>query len=454
MDTEPRAGRRPRARSPRGFDVDTGAPGRSRRAQSLAIFAVFLLFVANALGLISLPGVLGGSLRINQALLDEIAQGVLPPALVHADFLVFLAVGGVLALLLPALPPIRASLLTVLAAAAPLYLAWALPVPPPLVPLEYSLLTILVLFTVNVLIAYFVETHARAAIVAAFGQYVPPPVVAAINRSPGNFSMAGTARDMTVMFCDIRGFSSMSERLEPRELAALLNEYLTAMTTVLQRHGATIDKYVGDAVIAFWGAPLEQPDHAHRAVAAALEMQRAVAALADTFAARGWPPLRIGIGINSGVMNVGNMGSRYRIAYTVIGDAVNLAARLEALTRLYDVAILISADTHAACPTILCREIDHVRVRGKDRTTRIFEPMPAQLWSARWAQLHQEALALYYAGDWARADQCLAVLEREGPSPGYYTAMRARIAQHACPTDFSGVITFNAELSYSLGDGR
>lgn len=428
------------------------ADSEFRLTRSLLILAVFALFVANALGLVSVHPGLNSAVRLNPAVLADWNGHQLPGPLLRADFIVFLIVGMLLALVLPALSPIRASALTLLTTAAPSYLAWISPQPAPLVPFEYSLLTILVLFTVNVLIAYFVETHTRQSIVAAFSQYVPPLVVAEISRQPRAFSMAGTARDMSVMFCDIRGFSTISEHLEPRELAALLNRYLTAMTTVLHSHGATIDKYVGDAVIAFWGAPLAQPDHAHRAVAAALEMQQRMAGVREEFVRQGWPPIHIGIGINSGVMNVGNMGSRYRVAYTVIGDAVNLAARLEGLTKLYDTAVLISAQTHAACPTILCREIDHVRVRGKDHTTRIFEPLSAVIWSTEWAALHQQALATYYAGDWARADLLFAELERTAPLPAYYAVMRARVASDRRPQNWSGIITFGGELSYTLND--
>src|SRR6185437_11061973 len=159
-----------------------------------------------------------------------------------------------------------------------------------------------------------------------FGEYVPPERVAEMRISGQSYSLEGESRELTVLFSDVRRFTAVSERLAPRELSAMMNLYLTEMTrTIHQTHG-TIDKYIGDAIMAFWGAPLAVPAHAREAVAAAIAMRDAMPALAPVFAARGWPELVIGIGVNTGTMSVGDMGSRFRKAYTVLGDAVNLAS--------------------------------------------------------------------------------------------------------------------------------
>ena len=362
----------------------------------------------------------------------------------------FLAVGALLAVLLPSLPPIAASLLTLSAMAPPFYIAWAYPVPPPLVPLEYTLLAILILFSVNVLSSYFVETHEKQKLVDAFGHYVPPALVAELSRQPEAFSMASEARDLSVMFCDIKSFSRISEELEPRELAEMINVYLTAMTDVLHGYGATIDKYIGDAIMAFWGAPVAQDDHATRAVNCALAMQLRMKSLREEFSQRGWPALEIGIGINSGVMNVGNMGSRYRIAYTVLGDAVNLAARLEGLTRAYRVAILVSAATKSATPDTRFREIDHVRVKGRGMAGRVFEPLTATTSESPHLQDEALALAAYDSGDWKTAVGRFQNLLEIDSSVFWYEVMLSRMARDTLPSDWDGIITFGGELNYSM----
>ncbi|MEX2480813.1 MAG: adenylate/guanylate cyclase domain-containing protein [Gammaproteobacteria bacterium] len=419
--------------------------------QSLLILTVFVLFAGHALGMVDFTTLSdGGPPMLNLQMLRALLDGRLPAAFTHADVLTFLGLGLILALVLPALPPVGASLVTLLAMAPPFYIAWAFPVPPSLVPLEYSLLTILVLFSVNVLSSYFVETHERQKLMAAFGQYVPPAVVRKISRRPEAFSMAGEARELTVLFCDIKRFTSIAEKLEARELALLLNHYLTAMTDVLHEHGATIDKYIGDAIMAFWGAPMPQDDHAARAIDAALAMQRRMISVRSAFIARGWPSIDAGIGIASGTMNVGNMGSRYRIAYTVIGDAVNLAARLEALTRFYAVDILVSAATRAACPAQSYREIDYVRVKGKAAPQRIYQPLADGRGEHAMLRTHAAGLAAYYAGDWDAARQCFDALRSDQASGRYYDVMLERMAHHEVPPDWDGIVSFGGASSYSM----
>jgi len=280
-----------------------------------------------------------------------------------------------------------------------------------------------------------------------FGEYVPRERVAQMRETGERFSMEGESRELTVLFSDVRNFTSVSERLPPRELSALMNAYLTPMTAVIHERHGTIDKYIGDAIMAFWGAPLPNPRHARDGVAAALGMQKAMVALSKGFVQRGWPPLAIGIGVNTGAMNVGDMGSAFRKAYTVLGDAVNLAARLEGLTKMYKVGILCGEATKAAAPDFRWREVDWVRVKGRDQAVGIFEPLPAddhfdvdeEL--ARW----HAALALYRGRQFAQAADGFAALAAANPSRGLYEVFRARCKDYedAPPApDWDGAMTF------------
>jgi adenylate cyclase len=255
--------------------------------------------------------------------------------------------------------------------------------------------------------------------------------------------MDGESRFMTVLFCDLRNFTGMSEKLDPKEVVKLLNEYFTVMTAVLHRHGATIDKYVGDSIMAFWGAPLPQENHAQRAVLAAFEMHSEMHKLSNLFHVRGLPTPTIGIGINSGVMNVGNMGSRYRIAYTVIGDPVNLAFRLQGTTREYGVSTIVGENTANAYPEMAFRKLDTVTVRGKTTGSNIFEPMglKAQLASAMMNKLdrHQEAIAVYYGSNSELAEELLEKLFRDYPDDPYYPAMLAKLMIQVLPSNQAGI---------------
>ena len=424
-----------------------------KRVKGTLLAAIFLLFVLNVIGVTSFHYDIAPQLDVHGNLALTLLRGGILGALLQLDFFVFLTAGIALTVALPALAPIAASLVTLLAAIPPFYVAYTSPLMVPIVPLEYALLTTLMMFSVNVLCSYFVETHAKQQIIDAFSQYVPPELVREISRHPEAFSMDGETREMSVLFCDIVHFSAIAEQLEARVLAAMLNRYLTEMTDVLHRHGATIDKYSGDAIMAFWGAPIQQRDHAVRAVHAALDMQQGMDHVRAEFGARNWPTLQIGIGVNSSTMHVGNMGSIYRVAYTVLGDAVNLAARLEALTRLYELGILISETTKAACDDVAYREIDHVRVKGKGHSTRLFEPLADGSVSAVDLARHAAALTAYYDGHWQTAADGFARMRQDGLSPAYCRTIIERMAASSndAPEGWDGIVRFGSDLAYSVG---
>jgi len=316
------------------------------------------------------------------------------------------------------------------------------------IPVAATLLMLAVLFAWNMLAGFLREGAAIRKLSSMFGEYVPPERVAQMRESGEPFSMEGVSRKLTVLFSDVRNFTSLSEKLPPRELSAMLNAYLTTMTQIIydHRHG-TIDKYVGDAIMAFWGAPEANPEHARGAVEAAMAMQQRMPGLMKEFAARGWPAFSIGIGINTGTMSIGDMGSKFRKAYTVLGDAVNLAARLEALTKEYGVGIIAGENTAAAVRSVAWREIDRVRVVGKARTVTIYEPVG----SARDAELaaelerHHRALALYRARNFDEAEAAFSALAEAHPTTRLYAFFRSRCAayrQSAPPVDWDGTTAF------------
>ena len=314
------------------------------------------------------------------------------------------------------------------------------------VPVAATLLMLAVLFGWNMLAGFMREERKIRKVSAMFGEYVPRERVAQMVESGERYSMVGESRTMTVLFCDVRDFTALSENLPPRELSGMLNAYLTPMTEIIHAHRGTVDKYVGDAIMAFWGAPIDNPNHARDAILAALAMQRRMSSLAEEFNKRGWPRLAIGVGINSGAMNVGDMGSEFRKAYTVLGDAVNLASRLEGLTKEYGVAVIIGEDARAAVPDIRCREIDRVRVKGRAHPVTIYEPLPeAEESTAGELAAWEKALLQYRERRFADAAASLAALASAHPATRLYAYFAQRCAMYAAarpPADWDGATNF------------
>ena len=346
-----------------------------------------------------------------------------------------LAIGILIAWAFTALSPLAAgalgagilALITVLAFGL---WSWGNFVMPFGVPVAFTLM----LYLAQLLYGYFIESRGKREISKLFGQYVPPELVEEMAANPQDISMEGESREMTVLFSDVRNFTSISEKLDAKELAAMINAFLTKQTGVVQRHRGTIDKYIGDLIMAFWGAPLPDKDHALNGVLTALEMQRAIRELDPEFEKRGWPKLHIGVGVNSGKMNVGNMGSEFRMAYTVMGDSVNLGSRLEGLTKEYGVGILISEDTRNLLPSDWAfREVDLVRVKGRGEPVAIYEPMgpKEELDPALRQDLarHRGAMKLYRAQQWDQAEQEFFNLMQSGRPHPLYELFVSRIME-------------------------
>jgi adenylate cyclase len=285
---------------------------------------------------------------------------------------------------------------------------------------------------VGLLAQYLTEARSRKQLKAVFGQYVPPEIVDEMSRNPGeNFSVEGESRELSVLFCDIRSFTTISESLAADELKKLLNYFFTPMTRIIFEQRGTIDKYVGDMIMAFWGAPVTDPGHPQHAVEAALAMLDKVVEMRPELSERNWPEINIGVGINTGMMNVGDMGSEYRRAYTVIGDAVNLGSRLEGLTKYYGVMLIVSETTAGGLDGIELRRLDRVKVKGKHEPVTIYEPVgkSAELPAERIDEISasNEALDYYFAGNWEKARAAFRLLLDSVPGCRLYTLYLERI---------------------------
>ncbi|MBG9388894.1 CHASE2 domain-containing protein [Caenimonas aquaedulcis] len=356
-----------------------------------------------------------------------------PDYAIGYDVTVVLLAGLVLAIGLPLLTATRAVLLSVVVIGLVvglnfyLYLGkgWVLP-------LATTLVMCLTAFALNMSYGYFVESRSKRELANLFGTYVPPELVDEMVKDPEAYSMKATNKELTVMFCDMRGFTKMSETMEPTQLQELLNAVFNRLTDIIRGNRGTIDKYMGDCVMAFWGAPVETAEHAHLAVKTAMEMANAVRKINEEHRAKGMPEIGIGIGLNTGTMCVGDMGSDIRRAYTVIGDSVNLGSRLEGLSKAYGVDIVVSETTRKIAPQFAWQELDRVRVKGKEQAVAIFWPLaPAdRLDKAHSDELKTWAALLkaYRAQDWDQCDLLLLNLQRMNAKKYLYELYSERVA--------------------------
>ena len=318
-------------------------------------------------------------------------------------------------------------------------------------PLAASVLMIGALYVFNMAYGYLVESRSKRQLAGRFGQYVPPEVVERILADPAKYNMEPKNAELTVLFADVRGFTGISETLKPEELREYINEYLTQMSSIIRgRYRGTLDKYIGDAIMAFWGAPVEDPQHARHGVLAALEMQRQGEALNAKFTARGWPALKIGVGVNSGTVRVGDMGSQMRLAYTAMGDAVNVASRIEGRTKSYAVGILVGKATCELVSDVVFREVDRIRVMGRDEPVTIYEPLGLAPQVGQNARAELElwncTLRAYRERQWDEAELNIANLVRMNPTCGLYRVYAARLTEKRRappPAGWDGVTAFD-----------
>lgn len=368
------------------------------------------------------------------------------------EFVLLVAIAVSMALLLPLVSPLFAAAGTLGLAAmvtTGTFIAWNSNL---ILPLASPLLLIVLIFMLHMTYGFFIESRGKRQLANLFGQYIPPELVDEMSESPQEYSLEGENREMTVLFSDVRGFTSISEGMDPKQLTQLMNALLTPMTRVIHKNRGTIDKYMGDAIMSFWGAPLADSEHARHALYAAMEMMHEIKIIQQDFKLRGWPDVNIGIGLNTGNMNVGNMGSEFRMAYTVLGDAVNLGSRLEGLTKNYGVNIIVSETTMAEIPEFVFRELDLVRVKGKNKPVAIFEPIGHKndLEESVTSELsiYKQALKKFRAQSWDEAELDFFNLTRLDPDRLLYQVYLDRVAFYRSEPpgdDWDGVFTHTSK---------
>ena len=376
-----------------------------------------------------------------------------PAYMLGAEVIWLLLIGITLSFLLPLFTPAKAILASVFVVnitAGLSLVAWQYG--NVLMPIANSLVMIALLFALNMSFGYFVESRTKRLITRLFGQYVPSELVDEMAKHPESVSMEGESREMTILFADVRGFTAISEGLDPKELSLLMNEFLTPLSRVIYKHRGTIDKYMGDCIMAFWGAPLPDKDHAHNAILAGVEMLATLQGLRPFLQERGWPEIQVGVGINTGRVSVGNMGSKMRVAYTVMGDEVNLASRLEGITKQYGVSIIVGQNTRDQVTNFLYRELDHVRVKGKDKPVAIYEPITLLSEASQFLQdevrLFHEVRRLYRKQDWDQAELQLMNLQRVSPETALYKVYAERVIyfrKNPPDADWDGVFVFQTK---------
>ena len=319
--------------------------------------------------------------------------------------------------------------------------------------ITYPLLNLILTYLGITGYRYMTEEREKKKVRGAFQYYLTASVVEQMLKNPEKLKLGGEKKDLTVLFSDIRGFTSISEHMTPEGLVRFLNEYLTKMTDIVFKYDGLLDKYMGDAIMAIWGAPLDQADHAHRACYAALDMVQELRVLQEKWAAEGLPYLNIGIGVNAGPMVVGNMGSDRRFDYTVMGDSVNLGSRLEGLNKVYGTNIIASEMTYERVrEEILGRELDSVRVKGKDQPVKIYELLTrrnqASADQKALTEKFHSALTEYRQGNWNQGIAAFQFILSNDPKDGpakLYMERCAVLKENPPPEDWGGVYTMTTK---------
>jgi adenylate cyclase len=349
------------------------------------------------------------------------------------ELVVLLCAGLLLAWLLPRLGPSRALVLGLGVVAGIvglnswLYFAHGL-----VLPMASALVMAVLAVVLNMGYGHFVESRAKRELAQLFGTYVPPELVDEMLLQPERYSMLASTRELTVMFSDLRGFTQLAEPMEPIQLQALLNTVFSRLTQRIRGQRGTIDKYMGDGIMAFWGAPVDTREHAALAVRAALDMVEVIDQLNQEQVPTGLSAIRLGIGLNTGQMCVGDMGSDVRRSYTVVGDAVNIGARLEGLSSVYGVDVVASASTRDQAPGFVWQELDRVRVKGKLSAVAIYTPLGSV---EAVGNRHQEelqtwegALQAWRSQEWDLCQQLLQHLQSQHATKVLYALYAQRVA--------------------------
>ncbi|MCX5794907.1 MAG: adenylate/guanylate cyclase domain-containing protein [Elusimicrobia bacterium] len=365
----------------------------------------------------TMPGVEIHANLMEQVLLGKYLQR--PQWADRTEVLYMLVLGALLLLLLPRLGAFWCALVGAAGVAGAIAFSWRMfSAQGLLIDPVFPCLTILVVYMSSSLISYLKSETERRQVRNAFSRYMHPKLVEELAKHPEKLRLGGETRDMTVLFCDIRGFTTISEQFDAQGLTQMINKFLTPMTGIIMDRLGYIDKYIGDCIMAFWNAPLDDPEHARNACRSALAMHRRLAELEEVWkaeaesAGRKFVPIHIGVGLNTGPCCVGNMGSDQRFNYSVLGDDVNLASRLEGQSKPYGVSTVIGPRTRELAPEFAALELDLLRVKGKTKPVRIFTLLGDAAKAQepdfqRHAQAHDRMLAAYRGQRW---DEALALL--------------------------------------------
>lgn len=337
----------------------------------------------------------------------------------------------ILVLCLPACNAVAAVLLSLATALAVVVVSWLGGGELTLSLISYGWFSVVVFLSLVSLVSVIEQMLAHERMWKAFKQYVPPAVAAQYSAQQEHGELGNESRELSILFCDIHGFSSLSEQLEPARLSHLLNRYFDMVSDVIVKHDGTIDKFMGDALMAFWGAPQAMDDHAERAVVAALEIQQKINELAKDWRLAQLPSVKVGVGVATGPSFVGHLGSRHRMSYTVIGDTVNTAQRLEKATREYHVPIIVSQATAVGASDFFFRKLDTIQVTGKHQFLTVYQPtVPQQQLSEEMAaemERHHHALKFFQQRRWDEASKLFIQLRESGSDPAFYEGYLRRI---------------------------
>ncbi|MGE0172815.1 MAG: CHASE2 domain-containing protein [Oligoflexales bacterium] len=311
---------------------------------------------------------------------------------------------------------------------------------------------IILMFFTTTLYKYMAEESEKRKVKGAFQYYLSPDVIDQVLEDPDSLALGGEKKELTVFFSDVRGFTTISESLTPEKLCELMNEYFTPMTGIILRSRGVLDKYIGDAIMAFWGAPISLPNAPDVACGSAIEMLYALERLKQDFAAKGFPPIDMGIGLNTGPMSVGNMGSKERFTYTVMGDSVNLGSRLESLTKEYGIRIMLSEFTHRKLTPgkFVTRNLDDIRVKGKNEPVRVFDLVrPDYIQSPQdlgeFIQTFNAGREFYRSRNWVKANECFLTclrLKSDDKASNLYVKRIETFKEEPPVENWDGVYTF------------
>jgi len=389
-------------------------------------------------------------IEINATIIDNILRNdalTRPDWVAVFDIAAILLLGVSLSVVMARVRPLAATLITMTMLAAYavvneyIFVAWKI-----WLTAIYPSMTMVLVFGGVITYRIMTEEKKKKEIKNAFGRYVSPSLVNDILRDPAKLVLGGEERRLTVLFSDIRGFTTISESLEPQALVKLMNDYLTPMTDVVLETGGTIDKYMGDAIMAFWGAPVWQEDHQVRACNAALSMMERLTVLQKEWSGRGIPKIDIGIGLSTGKLTVGNMGSTTRFDYTVMGDSVNLGSRLEGMNKEYGTHIIVPKFTYEDVKDhFILRPLDAIKVKGKNVPIKIFELMGRKEAGDRLrevAGLFETGLQAYMCRDWDKAETYFKKTQEAAPGDGPAKVFLSRVKslrETPLPDDWDGV---------------